>query len=449
MDTSTGAASPRTRLGRNYWRLWTASVISNLGDGVAIVAYPWLASAVTRSPLHLAGITAATRIAWLVVTLPAGVITDRVDRRTLIGTMDAVRFLITAFVAIVVFGSADELPSPGAIAAGTATPPGNATVLLVMLYVAALLFGTAEVLRDNAAQTLMPAVVDKSALEKANGRLWGAEMVANQFVGPPLGGFLLAVGFALPFFLDAGTFLVAAVLIFTLSGSFRARESAPEPIRWKAEIGEGVRWLWRNRLLRVMGIILGAMNAMLMMVFATYVLFVQEILDLGETGFGFVMTGGAVGGVLGSLAASKISQRLGAGVSLNLTLYGSAVLLALTGLTSSGVVVWVLVALMTFLGVLWNVITVSFRQSIIPDHLLGRVNSVYRLFAWGAMPVGSALGGIIVWAAESSAGRELALRFPFFVAAAVFIVLSLFGRTTLTSANLERARSDAEAEVEG
>lgn len=320
-------------------------------------------------------------------------------------------------------------------------------MILVLLYVTALLFGTAEVFRDNAAQTLMPAIVDAGNLEKANGRLWGAEMVANQFIGPPLGGLLLAIGFAMPFFLDAGTFLLSAVLIFTLSGVFRASSASREKIQWRAEISEGVRWLWQHRLLRIMGLILGAMNAMLMMVFATFVLFVQEILQLGETGFGFVMTGGAVGGVVGGVAASRVSERLGQGPSLMLTLSGSAVLLALTGLASNGTVVWALTAASTFLAVLWNVITVSFRQSIIPDALLGRVNSVYRLLAWGAMPLGSGLGGLLVWLAEPIGGREFALRTPFFVAAAVFLILLLIGRGTLTTAAMDAARAEAEEQA--
>ncbi|MGH9895298.1 MAG: MFS transporter [bacterium] len=184
--TSSASAAPAS-LGANYWKLWTASVISNFGDGLALVAYPWLASAVTRSPLQIALVGVATRIPWLVFTLPAGVITDRVDRRRLVATMDVVRFLITIAVAVVVLVNQRTLPSPGALANGDFPTIANPALLLATLYISALLLGMAEVLRDNAAQTLMPAVVEKSQLERANGRLWGAEMVMNSFVGPPLG----------------------------------------------------------------------------------------------------------------------------------------------------------------------------------------------------------------------------------------------------------------------
>lgn len=444
-----GVQNTAKKLGANYQRLFWSSVISNLGDGVSTVAYPWLASSVTRNPLWISTILAATRLPWLVFSLPAGVITDRVDRRKLIAAMDVTRFVITLSVAIVVAAGQGVLVDPTLLEQGLAEPPANAWFYLVVLHVAALGFGFAEVLRDNAAQTLMPAIVDGDQLETANGRLWGAETVMNSFAGPPLGGFLIAVGLSIPFFFDAGTFAIAAILIFSLTGSFRSRpvEAEPGRIEWKKEIGEGVRWLWNHRLLRTMGLILGVMNAMFMVAFATYVLFVQEILGLEADAFGVLLTGAAAGGVLGSLLASRLSKLLGSGTSLFVTLVGSSVTLAITGLTSEWTVVWFMAALGSFLAVLWNVITVSLRQQIIPDELLGRVNSVYRLFAWGMMPIGSVLGGVIVAGTDAVASRDLALRMPFFFAAAVFLICFLWALPTLNTARIEAARSEAQSSV--
>lgn len=436
-----GVMRKRAGLGANYQRVFWSSVVSNLGDGVSTVAYPWLASAITRNPLWISTILAATRLPWLVFSLPAGVITDRVDRRKLIASMDLIRFAITLSVAAVVAAGHGAIPEPGLVEQGLADPPENAWLYLVVLHVAALGFGFAEVLRDNAAQTLMPSIVDGSQLETANGRLWGAETVMNSFAGPPLGGFLIAVGLAVPFFFDAGTFAIAAMLIATLTGSFRPQRAADEPIRWRAEISAGVRWLWSHRLLRTMGLILGVMNAMFMVAFATYVLFVQEILGLEADAFGLLLTGAAAGGVLGSLLASRLSRVLGSGTSLFVTLTGSCVTLAVTGLTSSWGVVWAMAALGSFLAVLWNVITVSLRQQIIPDSLLGRVNSVYRLFAWGMMPIGSVLGGVIVTVTDAAANRSLALRMPFFFAAAVFLLCFVWAVPTLSTSQIEAARS--------
>ncbi len=435
------------RLGSNYWKLWTASVVSNFGDGLGVVAYPWLASAVTRSPVHIALVTVATRLPWLLFTLPAGVITDRVDRRLLVAWMDVIRFILTLGVAFVVLASQGSLASPDAIASGAASPPAEAGMLLLVIYVSSLLLGTAEVLRDNSAQTLMPAIVDADDLERANGRLWGAEMIMNSFAGPPAAGFLLAIAFSLPFFVDAGTFAVSAALIFAISGQFRARapdtageEAAERPTFWD-ELKEGVRWLWGHDLFRPMAIALGVMNGLLAMTMAVYVLFVQEVLDLGATGFGALMTAGAAGGVAGTFLAAPVSKRLGQGASLFFTVIASAITLLITGLTSSPVVVWTMFAIESFAGMVWNVITVSLRQALIPDRMLGRVNSVYRFLGWGMMPIGTLIGGLIVAFAEPSLGREWALRAPFIAGFAICSILFVYVYPRLNSARITDAKT--------
>lgn len=432
------------KLGANYWKLWTASVTSNFGDGVSTVAYPWLASAVTRDPIQIAGIAVATRLPWLIFTLPAGVITDRVDRKKLIVAMDVARMLITVGVALSVLTLGADLVAPddpSAVAAGTAE---NGALLLTVLYASALLFGFAEVLRDNAAQTILPSIVDADQLETANGRMWGAEMVMNSFVGPPLGGVLIAVGFSIPFFVDAGTFGVAAALIAAIGG-LRLRSESPAPSRrsFREEMSEGVRWLWNHRLLKRMGIILGIMNGTFSAALAVYVLFVQEILGLDASSFGLLLTGGAIGGVIGSIAAPRISKAIGPGASLFTVLLVGAVTLGITGTTSSAPVVWAMFVVNAFVSVLWNVITVSLRQTIIPDELLGRVNSVYRFLAWGMMPIGSILGGVAVAITEAVSGRALGLRMPFLIGAAIHAILFLYARPVLNTANIEAAKAEA------
>jgi len=434
-----------TRLGSNYWKLWTASAVSNFGDGVSTIAYPWLASAITRNPVQISLIAVATRLPWLIFALPAGVVTDRVDRRKIMVAMDTFRFALTIAVALVVLAGGDVLASPDAIAAGTASPPAHQAAWLALLYVTALAFGFAEVLRDNAAQTIMPAVVDSENLERANGRLWGAEMVMNSLAGPPLGGLLIAIAFSLPFFVDAGTFAFSAVGLILITGTFRSTAAATGKVAWRNEIAEGVRWLWRHRLLRSLAIILGVMNAMFSMALATYVLFVQEILHLDAAKFGLLLTAGAIGGAIGSIVAPRVSKAIGSGTSLFLTLVGSGLTLAVTGLVSAAAIVWAMFLIGSFLAVLWNVITVSLRQAIIPEHLLGRVNSVYRFFAWGMIPIGSFLGGIVVDVVTRLSSRDLGLRMPFLLGAAVYMVLFVFALPRLTTAKIEQARADAEA----
>lgn len=441
--------SVRTKivLGRNYWKLWTASVVANLGDGVALIAYPWLASAVTRNALLIALVAIAQRIPWLIFSLPAGVITDRIDRRKIMTSTAIFRAALTVGVAGVVFVNQDVLPSPGEVVSG-GTAGTNMTVYLVLL-VSALLFGFAEVLYDNSAQTILPAIVEPKGLEKANARLWGAEMVMNQFAGPPLGSVLIGIAFALPFLLNAGTFAIAAALIFALSGVFNVARPDSEEIEGErpgfwVEIKEGVTWLWAHPLLRPMAIILGLLNGLFAVVAATWVLFAQEALGITTTTFAFLMMAGAAGGVLGSVVAPKISEKLGSGTSLYLSLLVMPLTTLVIGFTTDWVVAGVLYFLSSIFSLLWNVITVSLRQTIIPDHLLGRVNSVYRFFGWGMMPIGLGIGGLIVIGAEAfGMERVMALRLPYFVSAVALFLVFLWAAPQLTTEKIEKARDEA------
>ena len=466
MTTVTRPEKVKVRLGGNYWRLWTASIISNLGDGISAIAFPWLASAVTRNGMLIALIAVAQRLPWLVFTLPAGVITDRVDRRKIMVSMDVVRALAMGAVAFAVLAAQDGLPSPDVLALGVDV--GTNLGLYWVLFGSALAIGFAEVLRDNAAQTFLPSIVKPENLEKANGNLWGAEMVMNSFVGPPVGSILLGIGFALPFFIDAGTFAAAAGLVFLISGQFKAKRAAgaapSTKVAWRAEMKEGFDWLWHHPLLRPLAITLGFLNGLGMMMFSTFVLFAQEDLDLGTglfsgvlspvaDAFGFdsvaaltfaiLMMAGALGGIVGSVLAARISKAIGSGPSLWLTMGTSILTSAVTGIATRWWIAFLMMALGTVTAILWNVITVSLRQTIIPDELLGRVNSVYRFFGWGMMPIGSAVGGLVVVLAERFTSRGMALRWPFFVVAAAYVVLFLYAAPRLTTEAIDGARDRA------
>ena len=247
--------------------------------------------------------------------------------------------------------------------------------------------------------------------------------------------------------------MIAAVLIFLVAGQYRTRDSsaaqASERIDWWGEIKEGVVWLWHHPLLRPMAIILGLLNGLGMVTFATLVLFAQEVLEIDAFVFAVLGMAGAVGGVLGSIASPRISKALGSGPSLYLTLIASVVTSLAIGFASNWVFVFVMFAVFSFVAVLWNVITVSLRQTIIPDELLGRVNSVYRFFAWGMMPIGLALGGLIVAGMEAiGADRITALRSPWWFAGAAFAVLFVYAAPKLTTEKIETARAEGIAAKE-
>lgn len=435
----------KKRLGRDYYKLFGASTISNLGDGIAGVAYPWLASAITRNAVLVAVVAVAQRLPWLVFSLPAGVITDRSDRRRLMIQANWARAIIATLVAVAVALAARDLASPDELETGVEVMTN--WWLYCLLIGATLVLGMAEVLYDNTAQTIMPSVVDEDQLQAANGRLWSTEQVANTLVGPVLGALMLAVTFALPFGVDAATFALSAILITMMAVRSKPAEAAQrEP--WKIELKAGFKWLWDHRFLRSLAITLGLLNALMAMGTATLVLFAQEVLDTSPTEFALMTTGGAAGGVIAGWVASSVTDRVGDGPALWLTIIVSGLTSIGMGLTSSWMVVWALFGIGMFFAVVWNVITVSLRQTIIPDELLGRVNSVYRFFGWGMIPIGALIGGLTIAVAETFMSREWALRSPMIVSGVALLVLLFYAGPRLTTTKIDQARAQASPTTE-
>ena len=432
------------KLGSKYWRLWSASAISNLGDGITSVAYPWLASAVTRSPLLIAIVGFASRLPWLVFTLFAGVISDRFDRRKIILRMDLVRGFLTVIVALVVMWKQSELPKLNDLAGGL-TVDTNYFIYSVLV-ITALLFGLAEVLRDNTAQTILPSIVEKENLEKANGRLWTAESLTNTFIGPPLGSLIIGIAIFLPFWFDAASFFIAVALIASIAGSFKTVSDAPATkINFRADIKEGFSWLWNHKFFRNLAIILGLLNFTGTLVGATYILFAQEVLKVDVKIFAILGIAGAIGGLIGSSFGDKISKKLGGGPTLKFALITGPVGAIIIGLTNSWIVVFIVTAIESLSAVLWNLITVSLRQSVIPSHLIGRVNSVYRFFGWGTIPLGMIFGGVIVSLLQNFIIREYALRAPYLISAIIGTVLFIFAAPFLTTARIEAVKGESQS----
>ena len=429
-------------LGASYRKLIISTTVSNIGDGMSLIAYPWLASALTRNPLLIAAVAVMQRLPWLVFTLPAGVITDRVDRKKAMVAADFVRFVLTLIVALAVLGRQSSLPGIDELK----NVQGTSIGLYIVLLISTLLLGTAEVLRDNCGQTFMPSIVEVDQLERANGRMLSAEQIANTFIGPPLGSLLLIAAFSLPFFVDSASFFAAAVLVWSIPGTFHAeRPDDHVQAPWKSELAEGFRWLWSNHLLRSMAIILGFMNLASALSGAVLVLFAQEVLDIGPLVFTIMGFGFAIGAAIGGTLAPWLSKRFGSGTCLAMTLGVNAAMSFMVATASWWPIVMIAWTLGSTLGATWNVITVSLRQSVIPPHLLGRVNSVYRFFGWGMIPIGAFLGGATVTIVSHFADRSTALRAAFLLDGAIYLCLFVVGRNKLTTAKLEAARTPVAA----
>jgi MFS family permease len=398
----------------NYWKLWTASTISNLGDGITLIAGPLLAASLTRDPVLVAGVAFAQRLPWLLFSLVSGALVDRLDRRLLMAAVDGFRTVLLLGLAFAVLLDFVSIP---------------------LLYGVFFLMGTAETLFDTASVSILPAVAPRESLEKANGRLFGAQIVSNEFAAPPLGGFLFAVAASVPFFLDAVSFTVAAGLMLLVRGKFRVerQEGAPPTTIW-AEISEGLGWLWRHRLLRTLAISLGVMNLTMTATISIFVLFAQELLGLGPVGYGVLMTSVAIGGVVGSFAAEHLVRWIGAGTTMRMGLLIEAASTGAIALSREPLVVGFMLALFGFHAIVWNVITISLRQQLIPERLLGRVNSAYRLLGLGGMSIGALLGGVLA--------RGFGLTAPFWFASASVAILIFFVWRIISNRTVSEARAE-------
>jgi MFS family permease len=401
-------------LGANYWKLWSASAASNLADGVFWIAFPLLAIRLTDSPALVAGVSVVARLPWLIFVLFAGAVADRLDRRRTMVAVAALRMGVAAFLAVGIVTGFVSLP---------------------VLYVTAFVLGVGETLFDTAAQSIMPSIVERDQLSRANGRLYAAELTMNQFVGPPVGGLLAGVAIASAFAGSAVAFGLAAVGLSVIVGSFR-----PTPTETQTsiveEIREGLGYLLRHRLLRTLAVMVGLGNLTSSATFAIFVLYAVAPgpLGLDEVGFGVLMTSMALGSLLGSLLVDRVERWLGRGRLLLGAVVVMAATLAAPGLTTSPWVVGLAFAVSGLAIVMWNVVTVSLRQRIVPDRLLGRVNASYRLLAWGSQPIGALLGGL--------AGELFGLQ-PVFVLAGIVAGTLVLASRIVTDEAIAAAEAEA------
>lgn len=302
-------------------------------------------------------------------------------------------------------------------------------VSLAVVYLIAFLLGSAETLFDTASEALVPNIVPADRLDSANGRLQASEWVGNTFAGPPLGAVLFAAAAAIPFVFNAVSFAIAALLVSMIAGKY-VREAPSQPQKLRTEIGEGIRWLWRHTVLRTLAIMAGITNLVGTGIVAIFVLFAQDILDLGDVGYGMILATIGLGGLVGALIAPVVTRRLGQGRTLLASQVGLGIGAVVMGSTSNVAVAAVVAGFYGLLIALWNVVAISLRQRLTPDDLRGRVASVARLLAWGTQPIGALLGGVVADA--------LGLRGPFFVAGAVWMALFLIAAPIISNRRIDR-----------
>jgi MFS family permease len=404
-------------LPRQFWLLLVASGASNLADGVFKIVVPLLAVALTRDPLLTAGASVATSLPWLVCSLPVGALVDRSDRRRVMLVANIARCLMAAALAVL-----------------------GATGLLDIwsLYVCSVVIGVAEVFYDTSSQSILPQIVAAAQLPKANGHLYAVEMSLNSFVGPPLGGLLMGVGVLLSFSAPTALWALAVGGLLCIRGGFRVPRDTVQK-RLLAEIAEGLRFLIHHRVLRTLAIMTGVANATNSAASAVFVLFAvgaMSPMGLSETGYGLLISAFAVGSLLGAMLATAVVKRIGRSRCLGMLLLFVAAIIGVPALTTN---VWIIGAVYVIAGcgtAVCSVIGMSLRQTIAPAALLGRLNSAYRLLAWGTLPLGSAIGGVLA--------KLLGLR-PVFIIMAIVALLPLLLLPEITESRLRAAEAAVES----
>lgn len=393
---------------RNFRLLFTASACTNMGDGLLAVAFPWFATLLTRDPL-LIGLGAAARQApWLLLALPAGVITDRFNRRNILLWCDLLRLLLALAAAALALTAKD----------------GSAVYILIAL---TFLLGSAEVLRDNTAQTILPNLVSSQQLERANGLIWSTEQLAGQFIGPPLAGAMIGFAIALPFGAEAAL-LAMAIGLVSLIRLAPVPTVAPQP--FLPALKQGLHWLWTHTTLRRLALVLGAYIFIGSMFYALLVLYAQDVLHLSAVGYGWLLAVQAVGGLAGSLAGPGILRRIGPSAGLMCGLVSFTLCATTMALMAAPVVIAATLFLESFGNMLWNIASVSYRQRSIPDLLLGRVNASFRFVGTGPGAAGSVAGGVLV-VAMASLGPTSALHLLYAVVAACAFGLLIYSALRL------------------
>lgn len=402
-------------MGSKFSRLWTASTVSNLGDGIVFAAFPLIVAGITRDPLAVAIFAFSLRLPWLLLALPAGVIADRVDRRWLMISADVIRGSLLGILGLLLVGG---------------DPP------LAILYLVGFLLGAAETVFDSSAEAFLPAIVEPDQLNRANGQLVSARWVTNSFIGPPLGALLFVVGTALPVFVDALTFGFAALLVIGIEGRYAPETSTAG--NFKEEVKEGLTWLWRHRVLRTLALMAGFYNLLVFGMVAILVLFAQDEVGVGDLGYGVILSALGVGGFLGGILANWYVKRSGEASALILTILLAASAATTMGFTSDPFVMGAMIFVFGIATTLWNVVAITLRQELTPDPLRGRVAAASKMIAFGAEPLGALAGGVLAaW---------LGLRAPLLFAGTGLALMVIVVLPVINESEIEAVRKKATGE---
>jgi MFS family permease len=365
-----------SRLGRSFRWLLASSWLTNLGEGITLAAGPLLVASQTHSPLAVAMAVLLQRLPFLLFGLYAGVVADRLNRRTIVIVTGLARAMILLL-----------------LTASILTRRVDIAVVLAALF----LFGVNETFGDTTTTTLLPMLVDKPDLGIANSRALTGVIVWNQLAGPPVGAALFAAGMALPFVSETVCVLAGVILMWRVR--LPVHGASGRRTRVRDDIRDGWRWLWGHAPMRTLAITIFTFNVTFGAAWSVLVLYARERLGMGALGFGLLTTASAAGGLLGTASYGWLERHVRLGVIMR----GGLIIETLTHLALA-LTRWAWLALIIFVifgahAFIWGTTSSTVRQRAVPTEFQGRVSSVYLTGVVGGIVIGSALGGLVasVW----------------------------------------------------
>ncbi|MFE1077292.1 MFS transporter [Nocardiopsis alba] len=369
-------------LGKHFHRFWAGSLSSNLADGLMFTALPLLATTFTNDPLLVAGLAVARYLPWLLFGLVGGVLVDRWDRGRLMIAANLVRSVVLVVLAALV-------------------ATGNAGIWA--LYVVMFTVMTCEIFYDLAGRAMLPNLAPARALDRANGRLVSGKTITEDFGGAPLAGLLFVVAAALPLAVNAGAYLLGALVLLGLPLAARRPSPSSKPGEAKsagmravfADMAEGLRFSFGDRPLRSMIAFSVVTNMSFMAMNAVMVLLIQDHFGVPAALYGVFLTSSAVGALVGALLVGRLVSAAGRFrlQATGFVLMGvCCVSFGLAPNAYMAAAVWaVLGAVMT----VSNTVMVGVLQLSVPNELLGRVMSAAQMLGFGLTPLGAVLGGLL------------------------------------------------------
>lgn len=380
-DASANANAGRPDASRALWRnrdynlLWAGQMVSSVGTQASTLAFPLLLLALTGSPAQ-AGLASALRaLPYVVFSLPAGALVDRWDRKRVMLVCDALRAIALGSI-------------PVALALGHLTA--------LQIYGVSLIEGSLFVFFNVAEAASLPRIVTTAQIPAATAQNQATEALSS-LIGPPFGGFLFGVAQSLPFVADAVSYSASVISLFFMRATFQEEHTTTRR-RLHVEIAEGMRWLWRQPLIRYMAFLTGVSNFVGNGTFLIAIVIAQQVQHASSFVIGLIFAIGSVGGIIGSAAAVSLQRRFSFGQIIIASAWVWALTTPLLAIAPNP---WVLGLI--FMGVfltspIYNVVQFGYRLTLIPDELQGRVNSAFRLIAFGGQPLGYALAGVLLQA---------------------------------------------------